>query len=300
MKLYPTSHYDDKSNNYNHISTEPLAAAIGAEVKNVDLSNISDEQFAEISAALYRYKMIFFRDQDISHDDQEKLTLRFGTFGKDAYTSGVEGHPDIQHVLKAADTVVSMIFGGNWHTDSPFLQRPPSVSLLHGVDIPPYGGDTWWSNTELAYDYLSDTMKEMIAPLKVHMSAAGVMASLRKTNKDGSFRIGPMELEFDEQAIVNGHFHPLVRTHPVTGKKALYVDKVYSLGIQGMTEEEATPLLKFLAEHASRPEFNCRLHWQKNTFVIWDNRACIHYAFNDYDGYRREMFRTIVEGEIPE
>lgn len=299
MQLYPKSHYDDEANGYRHIATKPLAAAMGAEIKNVDLAKLNDQQFAEIADALYRYKMIFFRDQHITHHDQENFTLRFGAFGEDAYTAGIPGHPNVQSVVKAADTVVPMVFGGDWHTDSPFLEKPPSVSILRGVDIPPYGGDTWWSNTELAYNYLSDTMKQLVAPLKVHMSGARVMASLHNSNKGGDFRIGPIELKFDEQAIVDGNFHPLVRTHPVTGNKALYVDKVYSVGIQGMSEAEATPLLTFLGNHVSRPEFNCRLTWQPNTVVLWDNRACIHYAFNDYDGYRREMFRTIVEGEIP-
>ncbi len=300
MQLYPPSHYDDNQHGYREISTHPLASAMGAEIRGVDIANVSGPQLEEIKSALFRYKMIFFRNQHISLDDQEKFTLRFGPFGTDAYTKGIPGHPNVQRIIKEADTVVSRVFGDGWHTDSPFLQRPPAISLLHGLDIPPYGGDTWWANTELAYDFLSDTMKQVLAPLKVHMSAEVVMADLLANSREGKgLAIGQMQLTTDQQAIVDGWHHPIVRTHPVTGKKSLYVDETYSLGIQGMSREEAASLLAYLQKHVKREEFACRLRWEPNTLVMWDNRICIHKAFNDYDGYRREMIRTIVDGEVP-
>jgi len=196
--------------------------------------------------------------------------------------------------------VVDWIFGDGWHTDSPFLERPPAVSLLQSLDIPPYGGDTWWSNAELAYDLLSDKMKEVISDLKVHMSAAWVLQNVSKAKPVmNDLSVGEIELTMDQQKMVKGNFHPLVRTHPVTGKKSLYCDCSYSMGIEGMTQEESKPLLDFLGWHVTREEFNCRLRWEPNMLVIWDNRLCLHKAFNDYDGYRREMIRTIVDGEIP-
>ncbi|MFT5321568.1 MAG: alpha-ketoglutarate-dependent taurine dioxygenase [Pseudohongiellaceae bacterium] len=301
MQFYPPEYYDDAKNGYTAIKTVPLASAMGAEIQNVDIANITDEQFEQVKDALFRYKMVYFRGQaNMTIEDQEALTLKFGDFGTDAYTNGIEGHPNVQRLIKEASTVVDWIFGDGWHTDSPFLERPPAVSLLQSLDIPPYGGDTWWSNAELAYDLLSDKMKEVISDLRVHMSAAWVLQNVSKAKPElNDLSVGEIELTMDQQKMVKGNFHPLVRTHPVTGKKSLYCDTSYSMGIEGMTQAESKPIIDFLGWHATREEFNCRLRWEPNMLVIWDNRLCLHKAFNDYDGYRREMIRTIVDGEIP-
>ncbi len=301
MQFYPPEYFDDKKNGYTAIRTVPLASAMGAEILGVDIANISDEQFTQIRDALFRFKMIYFRGQtNMTINDQEALTLRFGEFGTDAYTKGMEGHPNVQRVLKEASSVVDWVFGDGWHTDSPFLAQPPSISLLQSLDIPPYGGDTWWSNAQLAYELLSDKMKEVIAPLKVHMSAAWVLSNVNKGKpKLNDLSLGDMNLTVDQQKMIVGNFHPLVRTHPETGQKSLYCDTSYAMGIEGMTQEESKGLLNFLGEWATREDFNCRLRWEKNMLVIWDNRLALHKAFNDYDGYRREMIRTIVNGEIP-
>jgi taurine dioxygenase len=164
-----------------------------------------------------------------------------------------------------------------------------------------------WCNTVLAYNCLSDTMKQVIAPLKVHMTASFVVSQLNEMNKDqqstggksGPKKFGDIELDVNTKAMVDGWYHPLVRTHPKSGEKALYVDHTYSHGIQGMTDAEAQALLGFLKDHVSQPAFSCRLRWAPNTFAIWDNRICIHQAFNDHDGFRREMYRTTVMGEVP-
>ena len=242
--------------------------------------------------------MIYFRNQAIQPEDQEQFTQRFGEFGTDAYTAGMDGHPHIQRLVKESTTVVKRVFGETWHTDSPFLPQPPSISLLYGKDVPPYGGDTWWSNTELAYELLSDTMKRMLAGLRVHMSARDVI--LGGTENTGSGRqVGDIKLTMEQQRLIDGTFHPLVRTHPETGRKSLYLDHAYSLGIEGLSEAEAKPILGFLKRHVAQEILTCRLRWERGTFVVWDNRSSIHYAFNDYDGYRREMLRTIVNGETP-
>jgi alpha-ketoglutarate-dependent taurine dioxygenase len=307
MKLHPTGFFDNSASDYRHITALPLAAAMGAEIRGVQISRLTDSQFAEIEDALYRHKMIFLRGQDMSHDDQESFTLRFGEFGVDAYTTGAEGHRNVQPVIKEAETRTQLIFGSGWHTDSPFMQRPPAISMLFGADIPPYGGDTIWCNTVLAYQCLSDVMKQALAPLKVHMTAIEVVGELHKEarakqpkdGKDGLAGFGDMELDIDSQKMVDGWFHPIVRTHPKTGEKALYVDHTYSHGIEGMTQAEADALLGFLKAHVAQPAFSCRLRWEPKTFAVWDNRICIHQAFNDYDGFRREMYRTTVHGEEP-
>lgn len=308
LKLHPSTGFDNSARDYKHIEALPLAAAMGAEVRGAQIGKLSDAQFAEIEDALYRHKMIFFRDQDMSHADQENFTLRFGDFGIDAYTKGVEGHRNVQPVIKEADTRIRMLFGSGWHTDSPFMETPPAISMLFGADIPPYGGDTMWCNTVLAYNCLSDTMKQVLAPLRVHMTAVGVVNELQKEaeakkaagEKAGGTGFGNIELDVNTRKMVAGWYHPIVRTHPKTGAKALYVDHTYSHGIQGMTLAEAEPLLRFLKAHVSQPAFSCRLRWEPKTFTVWDNRICVHQAFNDYDGFRREMYRTTVKGEVPQ
>ena len=299
MQLYPPSYFDDQANGYTLIKTVPLASAMGAEIQGVDVPAMSDAQFAQLKAALFRYKMVFLRNQTLTVEDQEKLTLRFGEFGTDAYTKGMPGHPNEQHLLKEATTVVPRVFGEGWHTDSPFLARPPAISLLYGKSIPPYGGDTWYCNSELAYDWLSPGMKALIDNLRVHMTAKEAIRLTVRVDSAGKPIVGDMQLSMEQEEMIKGNFHPLVRTHPETGKKSLYVDQIYAHGIQGLKDEEARPILDFLWKHVIREEFACRLRWTPGTLVMWDNRSCVHKAFNDYDGYRREMFRTIVNGEVP-
>ena len=306
MRLHPTGKFDNSAKPSNLIEVRPLAAAMGAEIAGVDIPSISDEQFAEVREALFRHKMIYFRGQKLSHGDQEAFSLRFGPFAEDAYTSGVPGHRNVHPLIKEADDRSEHIFGEGWHTDSPFLPEPPSITMLRSVQIPPYGGDTIWCNSALAYRMLSDTYQQMIAPLKVHFSIRDVMVSVQNNSTE---REGPManlaatrnadKLPDDLVRKIQGSFHPMVRTHPVTGEKALYLDASYAVGIEGMRPEESRPILDFLAEHIVQHAFSCRLRWETDMVAIWDNRLCVHQAFNDYQGYRREMYRTTVVGERP-
>ena len=284
-----------------HIQTKPLAAAMGGEVLDVQIADLNDKNFSEIEKALHHHKMIFFREQSLSLADQERFTRRFGEFGTDAYTTGMPDHPDIQPVVKEVDTKSKMVFGGGWHTDSPFLECPPSVSILRGVEIPPYGGDTIWYNSVLAYESLSEIMKSMLAPLRVHMSAKNVINSMRKVAEElkSNSTMSDMELDLDVQSMLDGKYHPIIRRHPQSNEIGLYCDAVYAIGIQGMTERESRPLLDFLVSHITQEIFSCRLRWEPNTVAVWDNRSCLHRAFNDYDGFRREMHRTTVKGEVP-
>jgi taurine dioxygenase len=177
---------------------------------------------------------------------------------------------------------------------------------LYGVDIPPFGGDTLWANSALAYALLSDTWKTMIAPLAVRMSMRDVLTTVRSVMKPDDSPLGRLAASREAgppdealQRKVAGSAHPLVRTHPVTGEKALYCDQTYAVGIEGMTDAEAEPLLRFLGEHVTQPALTCRLRWAPKTLTLWDNRLCVHQAFNDHDGYRREMYRTTIAGEVP-
>ena len=306
MRLHPTGKFDNHAAPARHIEVRPLAAAMGAEICGVDAARMTDEQFAEVRAALFRHKMIYFRNQKLTHADQEVFSLRFGPFAEDAYTQGVPGHRNVHPLIKEADDKSKHVFGEGWHTDSPFLPQPPSVTILRSIQIPPFGGDTIWANSALAYDMLSDAYKRMIADLKVHFSMRDV---LRSAQEGAELRDNPMgrlaatkgagQLSDDLIRKVEGNFHPMVRTHAVSGEKALYLDSSYAIGIQGMTDEEAAPILGFLSEHLVQHAFTCRLRWEPDMLTAWDNRLCVHQAFNDYQGYRREMYRTTVVGETP-
>jgi taurine dioxygenase len=250
--------------------------------------------------------MIFFRGQDVSHAEHERFSLRFGPFASDAYTKGVPGHPDVQPLVREADERPGMIFGSGWHADSAFLPQPPAIGMLYAVQVPPWGGDTIWANGALAYATLSDTMKAMLAPLRVRMSMRTVLETAQAFQAPDQSPLGRLaatrgqaELPAEIARKVEGSPHPLVRTHPVTGEKALYCDEVYARAIDGLTSEEAAPLLRFLVGHITQPAFTCRLRWEAGTFALWDNRLCIHQAFNDTDGHRRELYRTTVAGETP-
>ncbi|HEY5409486.1 MAG TPA: TauD/TfdA family dioxygenase [Caulobacteraceae bacterium] len=305
MRLHPTGKFDNSAKPSNLIQVRPLAAAMGAEICDVDVPNMTDEQFAEVRDALFRHKMIYFRNQKLSHADHEVFSLRFGPFAEDAYTSGVPGHQNVHPLIKEADDKSKHVFGEGWHTDSPFLPEPPSITILRSIQIPPYGGDTIWCNSALAYDLLSDTYKAMIAGLKVHFSMRDVLKSVQENSETRDNPVGKLaatkgaQLSDDLLRKIKGNVHPLVRTHPVSGEKALYIDASYAVGIDGMTAEEARPILGFLAEHLVQHAFTCRLRWEPDMLVAWDNRLCVHQAFNDYQGYRREMYRTTVVGETP-
>ena len=306
MMLHPHSGFDNSAASYRHIEAIPLAAAMGAEIRGVDVANVGDDAFAEIQHALFRHKMIFFRDQRIGDAEHKAFSRRFGPFAEDAYTAGVPGHPEVQPVIKQADDNSAMVFGSGWHTDSPFLGEPPAISTLRAVKVPPFGGDTIWANSALAWRMLSPTMQGMLAGLRVHFSMRDVLASAQRNVQLRDTPIGRLaatrelaELPAELVAKIRGNTHPLLRTHPVTGEKALYVDGSYAIGIEGLAEAEAAPLLRFLVEHITQPAFTCRLRWQAGTLTLWDNRLCVHQAFNDYSGQHREMYRTTIAGEKP-
>jgi taurine dioxygenase len=306
MRLHPTGQFDNQSAANRHIEARPLAAAMGAEVCGVNAASLSEEQFKETRAALFRHKMIYLRGQNLSHSDLEAFSLRFGPFAEDAYTQGVPGHRNVHPLIKEADDKSRMVFGSGWHTDSPFLPEPPSITLLYAVEVPPLGGDTTWANGALAYAMLSNTYRRMIDGLKVHFSMRDVLTSAQQAVEVSDSPIGRLAATRDAERLaddllrkVRGSTHPMVRTHPVTGEKGLYVDPSYGIGIEGMVPEESAPLLRFLTEHLTQPAFTCRLRWEPGMLVIWDNRLCVHQAYNDYQGYRREMYRTTVRGDPP-
>jgi taurine dioxygenase len=306
MRLHPTGKFDNRAIHHEHIEARPLAAAMGAEVCGVDAATATDPQLDEIRHALYRHKMVYLRNQKLTHSDHEAFSLRIGPFAEDAYTQGTPGHRNVHPLIKEADDQSRMVFGEGWHTDSPFLPEPPAITILYSVQVPPFGGDTTFANSALAYSMLSDTYRRMIDTLRVHFSMRDVLQAAQEAVEIGDSPIGRLAATRNSERLsddlvrkIRGNAHPLVRTHPVTGEKALYVDPSYAIGIEGMFPEESAPLLKYLTEHLTQPAFCCRLRWEPGMIAMWDNRLCVHQAYNDYQGHRRELYRTTIKGEKP-
>jgi alpha-ketoglutarate-dependent taurine dioxygenase len=292
-KLVSSTLYDNFTHEYRHITVRPYAASMGAEVTGIDVVSMSDEAHAEVEDALYRHKMIFFRDQLLSDEEHSIFTARFGPLGKDPFSDQPE--TGVLPMVKEADQVVPMVFGGGWHTDSPFMEKPPAITVLRSIETPDFGGDTSFANAALAYRALSEPFRRFLASLRVHMSAGPIFERVKKMQ---SINKG-FGTEASFAQAMEGSFHPLVRTHPVTGEQALYIAGNYAIGLEGMSEHESETLLTFLMDHVTDHPFCCRLRWEPNMLVAWDNRLCLHLAMNDYDGSRRAMARSTVEGEVP-
>lgn len=281
---------------YQYIDPHPIAGALGAEVRGVDLSHpVAPEVFAEIRAAWGEHLVLFFRDQPLTVEQLETLTLQFGAFGDDPFIAPMAGHPHVIELIREAHET-SPAFGNGWHSDWSFQQTPPSATLLHAQEVPEHGGDTLFTNMYLAYEALSDGMKELLSGLTAIHSAAmpyGPNGFYGRENAERGIKILPSEKALETVE------HPLVRTHGDTGRKCLYVNPVYTVGLKNMHRDESAPILKFLCEHSVQPAFTCRFRWRANSLAIWDNRCTQHMALSDYQGVRRAMHRTTVRGERP-
>jgi taurine dioxygenase len=274
-----------------NIEVRPVAGALGAEVAGIDLSQPLDAQtVADIEAALYEHLVLFFRDQDITPAQHLEFAGQFGEILPYPLVEGLPDHPDIVPILKLEHETVN--FGGVWHSDTAYLPAPPMAAVLVARELPPQGGDTLWSNMYLAYDALSDGMKRLLAGLVAVNDADKAEAA---TAREDRRRDAPR----DDSGLATVSEHPVVRTHPVTGKKILYVNLAHSTRFRDMTEAESRPLLEYLFQVQHRPEFSCRLHWRRGTIAFWDNRATQHNPINDYHGYRRLMHRITIAGERP-
>ena len=282
---------------YQSISVEKMTGSLGAEIKGVDLSRpLSNSAAASIRQALVDHLVIFIRDQKLTPEQYLEFSRLFGPLQRVPYVRPMEGFPDIIAVLKEADEKKISTFGNAWHSDFSFLDEPPMASILYGIEIPSHGGDTLWINMYEAYDALSSGMKRMLKGLRAMHNGRpygmdGVSKDLRTSRSIGIERNNP---EADREVA-----HPVVRLHPESGRKALFVNSIYTGRFEDMSEAESRPLLDYLHQHCLRPEFSCRLRWQPGSLAVWDNRCTLHYAVNDYDGSRRLLHRTQVRGEKP-
>ncbi len=267
------------------LDVQPIAGSMGAELHGVDLSeDLDDETFGEIHEAILGHGAIFFRDQNITPTQQMTFAKRWGEVHLHPHMPCLDGHPGIIEIVKKEDDTVA--FGGNWHTDQMFTDTPARYTMLYAKQVPQAGGDTMYANLYQAYDALSDGMKEMIAGLHT--------INQYDKKKKRPAAMTPTEMDVPAPEVE----HPLVRVHPETGRKALYISyEGITRRIAGMTEAESRPILTYLLNHAIRPEFTCRFRWQVGSLALWDNRRALHFPINDYNGHRRVMHRITIVGE---
>jgi taurine dioxygenase len=281
---------------YRTLKVSPQPGGFAAEVTGVDLSRPLDPAvLAEVKDAFARHAVLAFPGQPLTLDQLEAFTLQIGPFGDDPYVAPMEGHPNVLEVRREPDEKVTP-FGGNWHSDWSFQPQPPAATILRSEIIPPVGGDTLYCDAAAAYDALSDEMKARLAPLKAIHSASRAYGPNSAYSRELSLRAMPIIVSPEaEKTFV----HPLVRTHPVSGRKALFISPVYTVGIEGMAPNDADPLLGELYKHLVQDRFVYRHQWQAGMLVMWDNRCTMHNALGGYDGHRRVMHRTTVAGETP-
>ena len=268
----------------------PLSGAIGAEIHGIDLARATDAQIAEIRQVWLAHNVVFFRDQALPPADFLALARRFGTPIEYPFVKGIEGFPEIIPVLKLPHERVN--FGGIWHSDTTYLEQPPAATMLVAREIPTHGGDTLFANMYRAYETLSDGMKQLLEGLRYISSSA--KADVSRTRED---RI--KDSKRDDAKTLYEATHPVIRTHPETGKKALYVNTAHALRFENMTVEESAPLLDYLCQHSIRPEFTCRFRWSPGALALWDNRCTLHNPVNDYHGQLRSMHRITLAGDRP-
>jgi taurine dioxygenase len=274
------------------LEVRPLSGAIGAELFGVDLAgSLDDNTIREIRAALLEHVVIFFRDQELSPQLLLALAERFGEPAEYPLIKVLPECPLVLPVIKEPHERTN--FGGIWHSDTAYLERPALGTLLYALETPPAGGDTMFANMYLAYATLSDGMRRLLEGLR-GVNVAGKPVTL-KTREEMHSKRGTAA---DPEAI--SAVHPVVRTHPETGRKALYVNFAHTLRFEDMTEEESEPLLGYLFAHQIKPEFTCRFRWRPGSLAFWDNRASQHYPLNDYHGHRRVMHRVTLIGDRPQ
>jgi len=279
---------------YERIEVTPLSPALGAEISGVDISRPLNEITAEeIRRAFAEHLVLFFRDQEITPTQQVAFAGLFGSVGTYPFAAPIPEHPQVIPVIKEAHQTTN--FGGIWHTDTPYLETPSLGSVLYAREVPDYGGDTMWANGYRAWETLSEGLRAVLEPMCAVQSAAKNKAKLRADHlKDGSMRGHNVE-EMDVQQAA----HPVARTHPVTGRKALYISPAHTTHFVGWSEAESAPLLEHLFSRITAEENTCRFRWTKGTVAVWDNRCSLHYPLNDYHGQRREMHRVTIEGDRP-
>ncbi len=273
------------------ITVTPIAGALGAEVGGVDLARpLAAKDVRLIRQAWLDHLVIFFRDQQLSPAGLLALAEAFGAPVEYPMVPGIAGYPMITEVIKREDERTN--FGGIWHSDTSYLETPAMAAMLYALEVPPEGGDTIFANQYLAYESLPAPLRQFLDGLTAINSSD--KADVSKTREDmirGASDDGPRPHYAAE--------HPVVRTHPETGRRSLYVNVAHTSHFKGMTEAESAPILDYLFRHQVSAEFTCRFRWRPGSLAFWDNRCAQHYPVNDYHGFRRSMLRISLAGDRP-
>ena len=268
-----------------------IAGALGAEIIGLDLTqSLSSDLTKEIREVFLKNSVIFLRNQRLTSQQFMNFATAMGEPIQYPFVKGFDDFPQIIEVKKLEHEKVN--FGGVWHSDTTYLEKPPMGSMLLSKEIPPYGGDTLFACQYAAYESLSDTMQRLLEGLQGINSSA--KADVSKTRED---RIKPDGNESLPKSFSSSH--PVVRTHPETGRKALFINTAHTTGIEGLTDKESASLLSFLFEHQVKPEFTCRWVWEPDALAFWDNRCAQHNPINDYHGFRRVLHRITLQGDKP-
>jgi len=279
---------------YKQIEIRPMTGSFGTEIFGVDLSEpLGDDVLAEVNQALLEYHVIFFRDQDITPRQHVEFGQRFGELHIHPFIPPHKDQPEI--IVLGGKTPGPGPYARNstvWHTDLTYSQEPPMGSILHGIEIPAAGGDTMFADLTAAYEGLSDRMKNFFSGMvAVHSMSA------TKTREELN---SPQQIKEVQRSLekVPPAEHPVVRTHPETGRKCLFVNRHFTSYLKDVSERESEALLNLLHDHIAQPEYQCRFRWEKNSIAFWDNRCTQHYAVADYNEIRR-MHRVTVCGPRP-
>jgi len=267
----------------------PLSGALGVEIEDVDLCHLDDVAFGELAKLFHTKSVLVIRDQSLAPEDQIAFARRWGEINVNRFFKPVDAHSEIAMVLKEPDQKLNI--GGAWHTDHSYDDAPAMGSILYAIETPPAGGDTLFCSMNAAYQACSPGMQNMLCGLSAHHSsrhAFGAAVKGAEAHNDGRLS--------NEKAAKQDALHPVVIAHPVTGKPCLYANSDFTTHFDGWTASESQPLLRQIEDIATRHEHTCRVHWLPGTLVMWDNRAVMHKAINDYQGYRRLMHRITIEG----
>ncbi|MCG8467796.1 MAG: TauD/TfdA family dioxygenase [Gemmatimonadetes bacterium] len=268
------------------ITVDPLTPTIGAEISGVDLEDVDDATLEDIRRALTEHGVVFFRDQDISVESQKTLGARFGELVVHPNDPGLEGHPEV--MIIHADESSKRVAGEVWHSDVSCSETPPMGSILRLYIVPETGGDTLFANMYAAYEALSDRLKGFLDGLTaVHDGAPYYREVNRLIGRDDEGRAYPSAV------------HPVIRTHPVSGRRALFVNEMFTTRIVELATTESDAILRLLFAHVRRPEFHCRFQWRANSMAFWDNRCTQHHAVWDYWPATRSGYRVTIRGDRP-
>lgn len=277
----------------------PVPGACGAEVDGIDLrAQLDDQIIADIRQAFVEHHVLFFRDQHLDPNAQVRFGERFGELEDYPFVAPIPEHPKVIPVIKEADETSN--FGGGWHTDLIYKQVPPSGTMLYALETPSRGGDTLFADGIKAFEALSPTMQKLLASLHVEYNVRHIVRGLDDRNNNASSAGNrSMPATTNDEVLNEFPVHPLVRTHPESGRKGIYFSRAHTVRFDGMTVQESAPLMDWIQAHMTQPVFTTRFHWTAGSMAFWDNRCLNHCALNDYHGERRHMHRLTIAGDVP-